>query len=161
MWGRCLKTSLKLVQWQDRCEEGQDGQVETEGTAEAGEEGWYLGVLGNIDMMCSRCDRCQTKKAGSCAGCGMTRCMWCTEVNQACEGCGSKMTGRSESDGLKQQPKRKAGHRYARNVHNMGETLIEEVKSVRRRIVPNSDSCLLYTSPSPRDLSTSRMPSSA
>ena len=140
VWGRCLKTSLKLVQWQDRCEEGQDGQVETEGTAEAGEEGWYLGVLGNIDMMCSRCDRCQTKKAGSCAGCGMTRCMWCTEVNQACEGCGSKMASRSESDGLKQQPKRKAGHRYGRNVHSMGETLIEEVKSVRRRVVPNSDS---------------------
>ena len=27
--------------------------------------------------------------------------------------------------------------------------------------VNNTDSCLLYTSPSPRDLSTSRMPSSA
>ena len=26
---------------------------------------------------------------------------------------------------------------------------------------PNGDDCLLYTSPSPRDLSTSRMPSSA
>ena len=27
--------------------------------------------------------------------------------------------------------------------------------------IPSNDSCLLYTSPSPRDLSTSRMPSSA
>ena len=30
-----------------------------------------------------------------------------------------------------------------------------------RRILLSSISCLLYTSPSPRDLSTSRMPSSA
>ena len=30
-----------------------------------------------------------------------------------------------------------------------------------RKMVQNIDSCLLYTSPSPRDLSTSRMPSSA
>ena len=29
------------------------------------------------------------------------------------------------------------------------------------RDIPDVDSCLLYTSPSPRDLSTSRMPSSA
>ena len=29
------------------------------------------------------------------------------------------------------------------------------------KIIPHSDGCLLYTSPSPRDLSTSRMPSSA
>ena len=28
-------------------------------------------------------------------------------------------------------------------------------------IIPGPDACLLYTSPSPRDLSTSRMPSSA
>ena len=30
-----------------------------------------------------------------------------------------------------------------------------------QRIIANLENCLLYTSPSPRDLSTSRMPSSA
>ena len=32
---------------------------------------------------------------------------------------------------------------------------------VKRRVEPRFQFCLLYTSPSPRDLSTSRMPSSA
>ena len=32
---------------------------------------------------------------------------------------------------------------------------------VRQPVGDNQNSCLLYTSPSPRDLSTSRMPSSA
>ena len=36
-------------------------------------------------------------------------------------------------------------------VHKDGKTIL----------VPASKNCLLYTSPSPRDLSTSRMPSSA
>ena len=39
-----------------------------------------------------------------------------------------------------------------------------EAKAVKARLAPLSDTlegCLLYTSPSPRDLSTSRMPSSA
>ena len=35
------------------------------------------------------------------------------------------------------------------------------VDNVCREFVKRSDACLLYTSPSPRDLSTSRMPSSA
>ena len=35
------------------------------------------------------------------------------------------------------------------------------LKIDRRKASPMSDVCLLYTSPSPRDLSTSRMPSSA
>ena len=38
---------------------------------------------------------------------------------------------------------------------------IDEVGSVDAGSVGQSPSCLLYTSPSPRDLSTSRMPSSA
>ena len=38
----------------------------------------------------------------------------------------------------------------------------EEMKELRRAIqTGNWEGCLLYTSPSPRDLSTSRMPSSA
>ena len=37
-------------------------------------------------------------------------------------------------------------------------TIAGEVKT---DLMNNTDSCLLYTSPSPRDLSTSRMPSSA
>ena len=37
----------------------------------------------------------------------------------------------------------------------------DETKCVVRETYANSDACLLYTSPSPRDLSTSRMPSSA
>ena len=38
-------------------------------------------------------------------------------------------------------------------------TLIDKVLDSRSRAIPKG--CLLYTSPSPRDLSTSRMPSSA
>ena len=40
--------------------------------------------------------------------------------------------------------------------------IVEEAPDVRGEVaVLNFDVCLLYTSPSPRDLSTSRMPSSA
>ena len=43
------------------------------------------------------------------------------------------------------------------------QRLLEKATSVRERIAANQSLCicLLYTSPSPRDLSTSRMPSSA
>ena len=51
---------------------------------------------------------------------------------------------------------------------NLMEAGLEELKLLQTAIIlitTNSvvqhDSCLLYTSPSPRDLSTSRMPSSA
>ena len=37
----------------------------------------------------------------------------------------------------------------------------EPVLSLSRRVIAPIGGCLLYTSPSPRDLSTSRMPSSA
>ena len=53
----------------------------------------------------------------------------------------------------------------AENYYNKGEfrranALIEQIiPSYRGK--PQGESCLLYTSPSPRDLSTSRMPSSA
>ena len=49
----------------------------------------------------------------------------------------------------------------------IGEVAAGWVKSVRshlregQRVVAKAIGCLLYTSPSPRDLSTSRMPSSA
>ena len=35
------------------------------------------------------------------------------------------------------------------------------IKSAREKMIGQHIGCLLYTSPSPRDLSTSRMPSSA
>ena len=41
------------------------------------------------------------------------------------------------------------------------KAVIVRTKATLRRNTGNSISCLLYTSPSPRDLSTSRMPSSA
>ena len=37
----------------------------------------------------------------------------------------------------------------------------EKLKSIYSNLDPWQTTCLLYTSPSPRDLSTSRMPSSA
>ena len=40
-------------------------------------------------------------------------------------------------------------------------TPINKFKHMMKRIDPKDIACLLYTSPSPRDLSTSRMPSSA
>ena len=47
-------------------------------------------------------------------------------------------------------------------VHNdVLMALISDAKNNRMRIIAPIIDCLLYTSPSPRDLSTSRMPSSA
>ena len=40
-------------------------------------------------------------------------------------------------------------------------TIVDHHQEITQEFIPNSDFCLLYTSPSPRDLSTSRMPSSA
>ena len=37
----------------------------------------------------------------------------------------------------------------------------EDLKQITNAVIEIMSSCLLYTSPSPRDLSTSRMPSSA
>ena len=47
---------------------------------------------------------------------------------------------------------------FSRNFDSYNQlcNLIKEVRSIKENII-----CLLYTSPSPRDLSTSRMPSSA
>ena len=39
--------------------------------------------------------------------------------------------------------------------------LLGQLSQESGKTISNADSCLLYTSPSPRDLSTSRMPSSA
>ena len=44
---------------------------------------------------------------------------------------------------------------------NDGVVLRSEVEDQVTMLLRNFESCLLYTSPSPRDLSTSRMPSSA
>ena len=43
-------------------------------------------------------------------------------------------------------------------IQDLGEQLSALESTLQQRL---SDTCLLYTSPSPRDLSTSRMPSSA
>ena len=46
--------------------------------------------------------------------------------------------------------------------HNLADTIRGEfVLAVRGKVEHRIEGCLLYTSPSPRDLSTSRMPSSA
>ena len=41
------------------------------------------------------------------------------------------------------------------------KAVAEELDNQRQQELQQIESCLLYTSPSPRDLSTSRMPSSA
>ena len=46
-------------------------------------------------------------------------------------------------------------------VHTSGSITIEAISQNRKGVFYPLQSCLLYTSPSPRDLSTSRMPSSA
>ena len=43
----------------------------------------------------------------------------------------------------------------------IGKSVSEDKKEMTRELIYNYLDCLLYTSPSPRDLSTSRMPSSA
>ena len=46
-------------------------------------------------------------------------------------------------------------------VHLNGEIDMEVADKARQTILPLIKDCLLYTSPSPRDLDLSRMPSSA
>ena len=55
---------------------------------------------------------------------------------------------------------------YKKNIlskHNIrqGYLCVEPKRSVRIRIIDKKGYCLLYTSPSPRDRTRSRMPSSA
>ena len=60
---------------------------------------------------------------------------------------------------------------YSKKISDLSEEQIEKIRTaiteftvegdLRRSVSTNIKSCLLYTSPSPRDLSTSRMPSSA
>ena len=47
------------------------------------------------------------------------------------------------------------------NTHYMRNSVARRGAIVWNTLVPQLNDCLLYTSPSPRDLSTSRMPSSA
>ena len=47
------------------------------------------------------------------------------------------------------------------NLMDTQPEVLEEVKKYLEYVKYQENSCLLYTSPSPRDLSTSRMPSSA
>ena len=49
---------------------------------------------------------------------------------------------------------------YSR-VEDSLEQRLAGVIAAKQKLAEQIDSCLLYTSPSPRDLSTSRMPSSA
>ena len=51
----------------------------------------------------------------------------------------------------------------ALSVFGMGKIVdtVEAFVDGSKRVIQESIACLLYTSPSPRDLSTSRMPSSA
>ena len=64
----------------------------------------------------------------------------------------------ADEDGVTYLSKRKA--EKVRTWEKIGE-VYEEDGIVRGTIVARIKGCLLYTSPSPRDLSTSRMPSSA
>ena len=50
---------------------------------------------------------------------------------------------------------------YHKNKRDTFQDIVEELKSERDDYKKQVKHCLLYTSPSPRDLSTSRMPSSA
>ena len=50
-------------------------------------------------------------------------------------------------------------HRYAHEVVLFADVPKDDHEIIRR--IGNADACLLYTSPSPRDGATSRMPSSA
>ena len=49
----------------------------------------------------------------------------------------------------------------AEEQHFFSSCTTREYEEMARRKAEHMESCLLYTSPSPRDLSTSRMPSSA
>ena len=47
------------------------------------------------------------------------------------------------------------------SVHSYGTEMLEQAKNIGVKDRDEPRTCLLYTSPSPRDLSTCRMPSSA
>ena len=47
------------------------------------------------------------------------------------------------------------------NIESLAVAEIDQTKNISRITIVTTGTCLLYTSPSPRDLSTSRMPSSA
>ena len=90
-----------------------------------------------IDRINGQCANCQAKSVARCVACDLQWCSWCEGSDQACKGCGeSKDRGPSLG---KRQPKRKAGQRLGRNMHNMGQVFIEQVTGVRRRAVANPD----------------------
>ena len=66
--------------------------------------------------------------------------------------------------GVSVYPNPSQGELFIKSVANLKEAILYNVTGQevsRFPIIDNLTSCLLYTSPSPRDLSTSRMPSSA
>ena len=69
----------------------------------------------------------------------------------------SEVGARSVCDHLRRRVRDAALDAVLARVNEEGATVVEEVQGLLRTL----GACLLYTSPSPRDLSTSRMPSSA
>ena len=69
--------------------------------------------------------------------------------------------------GQKKNKKRKkdpdsTGESSTHSTHSSGiENVVSNADHIISQALNEASSCLLYTSPSPRDLSTSRMPSSA
>ena len=61
---------------------------------------------------------------------------------------------------IKVQINDKETHEYASGI-TAGDILLNVYGKRNGAVAANINGCLLYTSPSPRDLSTSRMPSSA
>ena len=57
--------------------------------------------------------------------------------------------------------KKKNKKKVSKSVAVKDQQLGKKKETAREKMIGQSIGCLLYTSPSPRDLSTSRMPSSA
>ena len=76
------------------------------------------------------------------------------EVREALGDCGVTGLTVTEVKGFGRQK----GHT---ELYRGAEYVVDFLPKVKVEVVVKTEDCLLYTSPSPRDLSTSRMPSSA
>ena len=56
---------------------------------------------------------------------------------------------------------RESGKIWSNTVNNIGKLTVGALDAIEKRRSAQAKSCLLYTSPSPRDRTRSRMPSSA
>ena len=136
-WRVQLREVTEIVQ---ELESKREKQVKVEKKGSGGGDNggqWSKRLRQCLDRINGQCARCQAKNMARCTACSMLWCSWCEKHAQECKGCGESKD--RELGGGKRQPKRAAGQRLGRNMHNMGKVFIEQVTGARRRIVADPD----------------------